>query len=90
MKKITAAQARQTFRQVQVAFDCDDPNYGPALIMDFDWFGHGPAPAIVWEGGPEEWTRVFCDQQYEHRTVNAKVFIEPQTAWALGMYRDDN
>lgn len=61
---------------------------GPTLMMEFDWTGTGPCPAIVWEGGPYEWVYQFTEAQFEKRMIGKRVFIEPITGWALGMYPD--
>ena len=66
----------------------------PKLVKDWDWLGTGPAPyAIVWEGGPYEWTFLIHggrDEEFgvkvEAVQVPESVFAEPITSWALGLY----
>ena len=57
---------------------------GPTLIMDWDWLGTGPAPAIVWEEGPYEWA---IERSMElQKVISPRVFVEPITSWSLGIY----
>jgi hypothetical protein len=71
--------------------------WGPTLVMDFDWTGSGPHPAIVWEGGPYYWP-IYAP--YGGRTedgwtlpdvsdqVPAGVFLEADTHFALAIWPD--
>lgn len=69
----------------------------PTLVMDFDWTGSGPHPAVVWEGGPYEWTYLFphggIEEEFGTRVsdVSARIpagwHTEPITSWAIGIYR---
>ncbi|MGV0986783.1 MAG: hypothetical protein ACOYB2_19725 [Limnohabitans sp.] len=59
-RKVTKAQATKVLSEVKRTFkpyiDPKVEGSGPTLVMDFDWFGYGGYPAIVWEGGPYEWS----------------------------------
>lgn len=61
--KVTEKQAQRVLAAVREQcagwLDPDKPDTGPKLVMDFDWTGTGARPAIVWEGGPFEWTYQF-------------------------------
>jgi hypothetical protein len=69
---------------------------GPTVNMEFDW-PSGPAhPAVVWEGGPFEWTMLLhggVDEEFGFRVeateMPAGVWYEPDTYWAIGLYRED-
>lgn len=55
---------------------------GPELVMDFD--GN---PAIVLEGGPDEWAiRASFDIQREMDAKGVKVFVEPYYSFVLSIY----
>ena len=69
---------------------------GPTVNMEFNWTG-APHPAIVWEGGPYEWTMYFPHGGIEEEfgfTISPTempdgIHVEPDTYWALGIYRED-
>jgi len=85
-KKVSEAKALKVLKAVQKRFHDDDPIHGPQLVMDFDWFGYGERPAIIWEGGPYEWAVLFSLSLTEDSVKG--VFLEPVTNWALGIYPD--
>lgn len=58
---------------------------GPELVMELDYCG-GPRPAIVLEGGPYDWA-VDCAEVVQ--AACPKVFLEPVSGWALGIYRNE-
>lgn len=49
--KVLAAIRRQFAGWIEPG----QPEQGPKLVKDFDWYGGAPY-AIVWEEGPYEWT----------------------------------
>ncbi|RLE16365.1 MAG: hypothetical protein DRJ50_15140, partial [Actinobacteria bacterium] len=55
--QVTKAQAEKCLAAVKDRYKAwlGDGADEPVLRMKFDWFGD-PGPAIVWEGGPYEWT----------------------------------
>lgn len=68
----------------------------PMIIEDWSWTGD-PAPfAILWEGGPFEWTYLFphggIDAEFGTKTkdvsskIPAHIYVEPITSWAIGIY----
>lgn len=59
---------------------------GPVLVRNFEgWYSTTPW-AIVWEGGPEDWTSA-CGYGGEHKPVYpAGVFTEPINGFALGLH----
>lgn len=73
-------------------------SYGPQLIMDWDWLGHGAWPSIVWEGGPYDWAMYMphggMDPEFGTRMQDmsadmpAGLWIEPMTSWAVSIYKD--
>jgi hypothetical protein len=82
--KPNKAIATKVLKAVQAKYKYDNPTYGPQLRMDFDWFGHGASPAIVWEGGPYDWA---SECSFELLKVLPKgVWLEPATSWALNIY----
>lgn len=67
---------------------------GPQLVKNFDW-GCGVAPyAVVWEGGPYQWTylagEAHIDEEFGFKIPAVdfpeSVFCEAYTGWALGIY----
>ena len=63
---------------------------GPELRMDFQPFwegGSGEYPAIILEGGPDEWS-IGCSYEVQQAldAKGVKVFVEPATSWALGIF----
>lgn len=72
VRKVTQAQAEQALaavkRQFAAYFEPATFEDGftvagsapPKLVMDFDWTGTGPGPAIVWKEGPYEWAYLAC------------------------------
>lgn len=58
---------------------------GAEIRMDFDWFGHGPQAAIVWEEGPDDWAIEWTGNY----TGNlGRVWCEPGTGWYLNVYEE--
>ena len=61
---------------------------GPELRMDFEpYWSNETYPAIILEGGPYDWS-VACSYEVQ-QALNAKgvkVFVEPATGWALGIF----
>lgn len=55
--RIRRSEAEEVLRQVEDRFAgwIDGPETGPALHMEWDFLGFGPAPTIVWEDGPSDW-----------------------------------
>lgn len=94
-KKISKRDAEKVLAAVKKAFP-SEPGYGPELRMDFDWFGNGPNPSIVWEGGPYQWTYLFpyggIDEEYGFKVPDVSSMIpegyytEAQTGWAISIY----
>jgi len=86
-RKATKTQAAKVLDLVckKYGYTVGDP-YGPDLRMDFDWFGYGPTPTIVWEGGPYEWA-VECSFTLLDDCPQG-VWLEPATNWALSVYRE--
>lgn len=85
--KPTKAQALAVLKLVRDKYGISPTSeYGPELRMDFDWFGHGGWPTIVWEGGPYDWA-VDCSFEVLEDCPRG-VWLEPATGWALGIYRD--
>lgn len=97
--KVKKADAIKVLNAVKAQFkgwiDPDMPDSGPKLVKDFDWSGTGGAPyAIVWEGGPFEWTMTAghggIDEEFGFKikavAFPESVFCEPMTGWALGIY----
>ena len=86
--KPTKAQAEKVLRAVQDKYGVSD-EYGPKLVMDFDWFGYGGKPTIVWEGGPYEWA-IECSFSLLNVLADdmPDVWLEPATNWALSIYRE--
>lgn len=67
----------------------------PQLIMDWDWFGSGPVPSIVWEEGPFRWPYLFPHggrNEFGTLTRNVSgdipdgVFVEAATHFAVSIY----
>lgn len=86
--KPTKAQAERVHQAVcaKYGFKPGDP-HAPQLVMDFDWFGHGGRPSIVWEGGPYEWA-VDCSFTLLETNPIPGIWYEAATSWALSIYRD--
>lgn len=60
--KVTKAQATRVLRAVEKRFGAwlDGNENDPKLLMDFEWGYWGySTPAVVWEGGPYDWTIAF-------------------------------
>lgn len=61
---------------------------GPELRMDFEpWWGGSKHPAVILEGGPDEWAIEACyavQQAADKKGV--KVFVEPATSFILGVF----
>jgi hypothetical protein len=72
--------------------------YGPQLVMDWDWFGDGPRPAIVWEGGPYDWVMYLpyggVEEEWGVRLTNVSdgmpkgVWVEAATSWAVHIHKE--
>ena len=63
---------------------------GPELRMAWDWPSSGSTPAVILEGGPEEWAVVCCgwvQDRLDERGI--PVFVEPYSGWALCLYPND-
>jgi hypothetical protein len=83
----------------QIPWALDAKNSSPKIVMDFDYFGRGSTPAIVWEEGPFEWTYTFpyggIDGEFGFSVADVSgyipegLFIEPITSWAVGVYVSD-
>lgn len=61
---------------------------GPELRLDFEpWWGGAAHPAIILEGGPHDWT-IACSYEVQQAldAKGIKVFVEPATGWALGLF----
>lgn len=66
---------------------------GPTVNMEFDWVGD-PHPAVVWEGGPYEWTMYVPHGGIEEEfgfniqptELPAGLYVEPATYWALSLW----
>lgn len=108
MKQATKAQQQKVLAAVRSQFNCDLADTtdeemgfasqdGPKLVSDFDWLGHGAAPAIVWEEGPHEWSYAFpfggIDPEFGfkiksvEKQMPAGIFSEAITSWAIGIVR---
>jgi hypothetical protein len=68
----------------------------PVLRMDWEWPGQ-PTPAILWEGGPYDWTMYFpyggpTEEGITLPDVSADmpkgVHVEPYAGWATCLYTD--
>lgn len=59
---------------------------GAEIRMDFDWSGHGPQAAIVWEEGPHNWALEMI--WYRHDAELGRVWCEPGTGWFLHVYEE--
>lgn len=57
----------------------------PTLVMDFDWIGTGPQPAIVWEEGPYEWAIRHAGGMNEETFHNIHPEFEADAAKAREM-----
>jgi hypothetical protein len=101
IKRATKAECLKVFKavckQYGVTQEDIDKGYGPQLMMDWDWLGFGPNPAILWEGGPYDWTHYTpyggrCEEGWTIRDVSSQmppgVRTEPMTGWALSIYKD--
>jgi hypothetical protein len=82
--KPNKAIATKVLEAVRAKYKYDNPTYGPQLRMDFDWFGYGGSPAIVWEGGPYEWATECSFELLD--SLPKGVWLEPATSWALNIY----
>jgi hypothetical protein len=51
----------------------------PKIVKNFEWSAGVVDFAIVWEGGPSDWT-------YEAHTRVKGVWTEPYTSWAVAIY----
>lgn len=96
-RKITKYQAEATLRAVKKQFSAwfERDEDGPKLIMDWDFFGYGPNPAIVWEGGPYDWPHLVnggigdFNEKYAPVKLPKNVWIEAATGFAISLYRED-
>jgi hypothetical protein len=61
---------------------------GPELRMDFEpWWPGSKHPAVILEGGPDEWAIVACyEVQQALDKKGVKVFVEPATSFILGVF----
>jgi hypothetical protein len=85
--QLTEQQAQQALEMVKQYFRVYiDKDNSPKLIMDWDWFGTGPSPSIVWEEGPYEWAIQYTG---EHNRFPKGVYGEPATNWALSLYPEE-
>ena len=86
-RHVSAAEAKAVFAAVRRHFGVSPgargaDASGPDLRRDYD-FGWGRCDyAIVWEGGPSEWTTEVSGLPGLPDTV----WTEPQTSWALGIW----
>lgn len=84
--KPTEAQALEVLARLNSKYGYDTPSeYGPKLVMDFDW-GYEEWPAIVWEGGPYEWA--VTDSFWLLDGSAKGTWYEAITSWSLGIYVD--
>lgn len=99
-KKVTKGNAEKVLAGVKKLFKAytDGGNDGPVLVKDWDWVGGPPVPwAIIWEGGPYEWSYLVpnggIDQEFGLKfgpiDVPDGVYIEHETSWAIGIYPTD-
>jgi hypothetical protein len=61
---------------------------GPELRMDFEpYWSNETYPAIILEGGPYDWS-IACSFEVQQAldAKGVKVFVEPATGWALGIF----
>jgi hypothetical protein len=84
--KPTEAQALEVLSRIQKKYGYDDSDSmnGPQLIMDFDWLGYGEWPAIVWEGGPYEWSVTDSFKLLDGSPKG--MWYEAITSWSLGIF----
>jgi hypothetical protein len=101
IKRPTKAECLKVFKAIckqhGVTEDELADGYGPQLVMDWDWFGYGPRPAIIWEGGPYDWP-VYAPHGGRSETgyripdvsdqLPPGVWLEAATGWALSIYKD--
>lgn len=61
---------------------------GPELRLDFEpWWGGSKHPAVILEGGPDEWAVASCyEVQQALNKKGIKVFVEPATSFILGIF----
>lgn len=59
---------------------------GAEIRMDFDWFGHGPQAAIVWEEGPDDWAIEVISPLFDANL--GRVWAESGTGWFLHVYEE--
>ena len=102
MAKVTKRQAERVLsllkKQTAPWLDDDYVEGDPKLIMDWDWFGTGPVPSIVWEGGPYAWPQYFPRGGIEEEfgfnlpdvsgRIPAEVRVEAATHFAVSLYRE--
>jgi hypothetical protein len=74
-------QAEQVLAVVEREF-----GKGAEIRMDFDWFGHGPQAAIVWEDGPDDWAIEVISDLFAADL--GRVWAEPGTGWFLHIYQE--
>lgn len=78
-KQITRKQAEAVLAQVREYLGTDEATlYEPGF--------HSGGWTIGFEGD-YDWSVYFVQRQYETRTVDRAVFIEPVAGWCLGLYR---
>jgi len=53
---------------------------GPVLCRDYEGWYSTTRWAVIWEGGPYDWTM-------EHFEEDLGVFVEPINGFALGLYQ---
>ena len=97
-KRATKADCQKVLKALCAQLGVAADEYGPKLVMDWDWFGDGPRAAILWEGGPYDWPAYFpfggasYDTGYKFRNVSdqipAGVWVEAATSWAISIYKD--
>lgn len=96
---VTRKQAEAALTAVKKRFKpwVDAGGPGPELRMDFDWFGHGPGPAIVWEEGPYQWATLDPEGDIDEEfgfpvpaiVLPDELWTEALTSCALGIYEKE-
>lgn len=81
-KGVSRKTATEVFNSVVAKY-----GEGAELIEDWTWSSHmGKNWAIVWEGGPYDWTIEFSEW-YNWQDVGSPVFVEPYSGWALSIWK---
>lgn len=99
-KNLTRAKAEKALAQIEKQFGVTAAEkaagYGPTLMENFEGNYDTYRWAIVWEGGPYEWTYGAFEAhtgeygRMEGVTRPAKVYAEAINHYALALYRDDD